>query len=330
MVQQLSEDGLGWHEPLKYGKPFVSDLCNILWFMDCYHDVFCSRSCAIHTYFSKFVGLNRPELSKHRKRSISNMSRKKLIEHATALQEYSWMQQPDCIEFYNSIMSLIESLSSYASYLSICNKAMKRHHSSPEPAVAFSDAASIRYLPKVNSVSPLLTSLNSALSNVSMYEKIFINDLAPNERRQRYLYIRELEKGLSCPVFFFTYTYGSNVGNFYFIWKAPEYVCMEACSSENVHIIEEIKSQIPMYHTRTMKQQFYDLHGRITPKSNSHVLRSIYHSLTGDSSGARTTSEEEIDTRVTEALAMQDPDIIVDLRHLNSNESDCFTVFWEK
>ena len=27
---------------------------------------------------------------------------------------------------------------------------------------------------------------------------------------------------------------------------------------------------------------------------------------------------------------MQDPDIIVDLRHLNSNESDRFTVFWEK
>ena len=75
-----------------------------------------------------------------------------------------------------------------------------------------------------------------------------------------------------------------------------------------------------------MKQQFYDLYGRITPKSNSFVLRSIYHSLTGDCSGARSTSEEEIDNRVTEALAMQDPDVIVDLRHLNSNESDCFTV----
>uniref|UniRef100_A0A1X7UZ84 Uncharacterized protein n=1 Tax=Amphimedon queenslandica TaxID=400682 RepID=A0A1X7UZ84_AMPQE len=49
-----------------------------------------------------------------------------------------------------------------------------------------------------------------------------------------------------------------------------------------------------------------------------------------DCFAARTTSEEEIDKRVTEALAMQDPDIIVDLRHLNSNESDRFTVFREK
>ena len=276
VVQQLSVDGLGWHEPLKYGKPFITNLCNLLWFIDGHHDVFRSRSCTIPTYFSKFVGFNRPELSKHRKRSISNMSREKLLEHAATLQEYavsSWMQQPDWTEFHNSIMKLIESLSSYASYLSIRNKVMKHHHSSPEPAVAFSDATSVRYFPKAYSVSPLLSSLNSALINVSMYEKIFVNDFAPNDSRQKYLYIRELERGLSCPVFFFTYTHGSNVGNFYFIWKAPEHVCIEACTPENARITEEIKTQIPVYHTRTMKRQFYDLYGRITPKSNSHLLR---------------------------------------------------------
>ena len=135
---------------------------------------------------------------------------------------------------------------------------------------------------------------------------------------------------MSCPVFFFTYTHGSNVGNYYFLWKAPEHVCMEACRSENIRIIEEIKSQIPVYHTRYMKQQFYELYGRITPKSNLYILRNIYYSLTGDCSGARSTSEEEIDDRVTEALTMQDPDVIIDLRKLNSNKSDHFAVFWEK
>ena len=102
------------------------------------------------------------------------MSRDKLLEHAATLQEHavsSWMQQPDWIEFHNSIMKLIESLSSYASYLSIRNKAMKRHHSSPEPAVAFSDAINVQYLPKSNSVSPLLSSLGSALSIVLLCTK---------------------------------------------------------------------------------------------------------------------------------------------------------------
>ena len=104
VIQHLSENGLGWHEPLKYGKFFVSDLCDLLWFIDGHHAVFLSRSYPIPTVFSKFVGFNRPELSKHWKRSISNMSRDKLLEHAATLQEHavsSWMQQPYWTDFHN-------------------------------------------------------------------------------------------------------------------------------------------------------------------------------------------------------------------------------------
>ena len=79
-----------------------------------------------------------------------------------------------------------------------------------------------------------------------------------------------------------------------------------------------------------MKQEFYNLYGRITPKSKSYILRSIYHTLTGDQSASRTTSEQEIDQRISEALAMEDPDVIIDLRELNSNGKDRFSVFWEK
>ena len=59
-------------------------------------------------------------------------------------------------------------------------------------------------------------------------------------------------------------------------------------------------------------------------------MRSIYHSLTGDQSGARTTAEEEMDQRVSEALMMEDPEIIMDLRQLNTNGKDSFGVFWDK
>ena len=52
-----------------------------------------------------------------------------------------------------------------------------------------------------------------------------------------YRYNKEQEKGMSCPVFFFTCTHGSNVGNYYFVWRAPEHVCMEACRSENKQLI---------------------------------------------------------------------------------------------
>ena len=50
----------------------------------------------------------------------------------------------------------------------------------------------------------------------------------------------------------------------------------------------------------------------------------------GDDSTSSTTSEAEIDTRLREALDMEDPDILIDLRHQNTNGSDKYETFWQK
>lgn len=163
------------HDPEKYGSPFISDLTNLFWYIDGHHDVFSSRSCSIPLLFANFTGYNKQELSKHRKRSISNMSRDKLLEYASTLQQHatsSWMEQPHWATFKSSFVALIESLSSYASYLSIRNKAMKLNHSSVIPHTQFSDATSVRYFIKSPSaVSPFLAHLDESLSSSGMYKK---------------------------------------------------------------------------------------------------------------------------------------------------------------
>lgn len=155
-----------------------------------------------------------------------------------------------------------------------------------------------------------------------MYNAIYVNDLLIEDKIHFYSRIR---KG-SC-FFYFTYSHGSSVGNSHFIWKAPEHV---ACCTENIRVVDEIKAKIPVYHTRAMRNEFHEMCGRITPKTSSYILRSIYHSLTGDQSAARTTAEEEVNERMAEALSMEDPDIVVDLRELNTNGADKYSVFWEK
>lgn len=94
-----------------------------------------------------------------------------------------------------------------------------------------------------------------------------------------------------------------------------------------MRLVEGIKKEIPVFHTRATRKEFYRLYGLILPKSKLHILRSIYHSLIGDQSGARTTAEEKMDQRVSEALMMEDPEIIMDLRQLNKNGKDSFGVF---
>ena len=93
---------------------------------------------------------------------------------------------------------------------------------------------------KSSSVSPLLSEIDSVVTDSILYQRICVSEYTPSDKRQKYLFLRELEKGLSSPVFFFTYSYGSNVGNFHFLWKAPEHICEEACSSENLRLVEEI------------------------------------------------------------------------------------------
>ena len=47
---------------------------------------------------------------------------------------------------------------------------------------------------------------------------------------------------------------------------------MESSHTENMRLIEDIKREIPVYHTRAMKQEFYNLIGRVSPNSKPYLL----------------------------------------------------------
>jgi len=56
------------------GKTFVKTLADTLWYVDGHHETLNKQSCPIPDCFAKFVGYNKPEISKHRKRQHTNMS----------------------------------------------------------------------------------------------------------------------------------------------------------------------------------------------------------------------------------------------------------------
>lgn len=67
------------------GEAFISSLVNMLWYIDGLHHVFNERNYRIPILFEKFTGYNSPEASKHRKRSIENMSGSALSEFSNNL-----------------------------------------------------------------------------------------------------------------------------------------------------------------------------------------------------------------------------------------------------
>ena len=134
---------------------------------------------------------------------------------------------------------------------------MKLHHSSPEPSVSFSDASSLKFINNFSDMSPLLTELDAAIKSSPYYNKVFVNDYTPDDKRRRYLFMRELEKGVSEPIYLFTYTHQSHVGNYHFIWKVSSSISDISNSSDNLRIIKEEIKEIPVYHTCAMKRVFY-------------------------------------------------------------------------
>ena len=78
-----------------------------------------------------------------------------------------------------------------------------------------------------------------------------------------------------------------------------------------------------------MRRHLITQFGKISRFSNFASLRELYRQATNDQSASLTTSEEELDTRLREALDMEDPDLIVDLRENNGRTTDKFKVFWE-
>jgi len=47
-------------------------------------------------------------------------------------------------------------------------------------------------------------------------------------------------------------------------------------------------------------------------------LKEIYHQLTGDASALSSDNEEDVDVCVCQALDLEDAEVVVDLRHLNT------------
>ena len=95
IIDVLKSKNLGWDSTRHFS--FVFKLAKILWYIDGHHMMLQSRAKKIPELFSAFSGYNRPELNKHRKRTIDNLKSDILKSHVCTLQGFlgsTWMDQP--------------------------------------------------------------------------------------------------------------------------------------------------------------------------------------------------------------------------------------------
>ena len=131
-------------------------------------------------------------------------------------------------------------------------------------------------------VLPINTSviqpLCSALEEKPVYTQVAVNAFAPMDPKLKYQYMRDLEKGLPVPSVLYTCNFSLN---YHYLWKIPEGVTIESATNENRRIINQIKEELPSYHSRSLRRAFINRCGRVAKGVKSHVLRQIYRELTG-------------------------------------------------
>ena len=278
----------------------LSTLTDVLWYIDGMHDTLNERSCKVPTVFNKFTGYNKPENHRHRKRVCHSMSREELLSHSRAL--FACLSNPfwsreKWLSLKEDVEQLSRSLLSYADLLLDKRARIQFIHSSNEVTRNVAEHLSVSYVDKCQRPSPIISSISNAITQIEPNTPLDLRPLLPDDRRRRYEWIQTLKHGLDVPIIHLQYSPGSNIGDLHWIWQ---------CSASNIEdalkccqpIIENLKKNIPEYHTRAMRRDAIELFGLVSPRTKKSVVRRLYKELVCDSSASTNLSQEEVDQRV--------------------------------
>ena len=339
LIALFKERRLGWgyHNVDSHGKPFISYLGDVLWYLDGHWHKFAGRSKPLPPLFESFQGFNLPETHKKKKAEKRSLDRVTLLQHAQWLNDVlqqPWVHSSSWSEVRLAVEVLADSVRDYADYLrQKCEEVQANHQLlHPKRQESGSDTK-FDIIVGVSGAKPKLVErykpLVSKLLSSNLYEPILVNDFLPMDTRERRCYIDQLSNGIPLPLqlFKFTYSSGNNLGNTHFLWKISDEMDSDKQLEKNYHIVDH-KSDIKVYHSRAMRNDFKAICGRVSNMKPA-IARELYRRYVGDASAAETGSEALIDQRVQAFLDCEDEDIIWDLREKNAGRPEKYSVFFE-
>lgn len=190
-IKWLERKKLGWSvDRIQLGAGFVDTMADILWYLDGHHDTLQSRACPIPADLKEFQGYNKPELTKHRRRSAENMCGGMLNNYSLRLNEclmQPWFSSAVWKPFRECFVKLAESMHKYAVYLTQKNVAVQENHSLLEPVRSAAEAESFHVIKRARWVAPTIalkfTALQQHIDSIDDFVPVFINDFAPADAR---------------------------------------------------------------------------------------------------------------------------------------------------
>jgi len=175
---------------------------------------------------------------------------------------------------------------------------------------------------------PLYGELNTDVLKVPPYQFLSLCKYLPEDKHGIYTYISNLSENLLQECILITDSPGNNVGHAYFLIPVQDADSEDARREKSQSALEEIKKELPEYHTREIRRALFEKFGRISSHVKPYALRYVYRALTSDCSAPAYAAEAEVDRRVLQIVEMEDPDIVPDLRVHNAGRKAIFDAFW--
>lgn len=281
----LAEKDCKWRnsEVSSAGQSLVNALTDTLWMIDGHHQVLGSQGHKIPTTFGQFVGYNKPELSKHRKRQVGNLSSsvlRSLSSHLFHCLQGGYWHRSAWVQMKDDVEGLAQCIAKYADYLERSNKRVKFNHQLPSPIRELSENITFQFLPVASSSIPILSELQKRLEDAPHFQYVSVEDVCPTNIRKKHNFISALKtNGFPFNAAMLSYTHGNNVGNLHFVWRVMS--SDESSFTDCQKVIDQVKGNIPIYHTRAMRRAMFDVFGRLTSSLKPAVARHLYRVFTG-------------------------------------------------
>ena len=231
------------------------------------------------------------------------------------------------------MVELVTKLTKYVEYLKSQLATTQQNQASLEPVRNASAASTATCVIKATPVVfpahvTVYKKLVEELRASDTYQPVYVNDFESQSGVPPRKYRQHLDQVMPFTVRKFVYSTGNNKGDALFLWKIDaadgdeEFLKSSQC-------ISDVRSQLPLYHTRAMQHVFAQKAGRICSLKPAQ-LRALYRELTGDTSVSEDAVSKTVDSRIQFVLSSEDSDLVWDLRELNGGPPQQYEHFWKE
>lgn len=281
--------------------------------------------------FLDFEGFND---YKRKKQKCPNLQSNVLNGHAKTLLQLASKQF--CVnwkDLHDDIEKLATTFSSYSTFLDNSTKQQKERQNKFAPSRQIEkDIWLDKRQATTNDIKLEYQGLDNRINETEHFIPILFNEelflTKPFDRSMdRFRFFQKLS--LSSEVAICRYDPGGSNTTITYVWKLPENIPDAELLTSSTRIVQGLRQNLFEFHTRQMRRDFLhkfsNLGGsRIPP----HIMRAIYAELTLDASADQ---NPEIDQRARMAILGEDPELIIDMRHLNKGRpGDTFNQFFEQ